>query len=253
METVATARWLRRLTPAPPTAPRLVCLPHAGGTASYYTPLALALSGAVSVEAVQYPGRQERFGEAPSTSLEDLADRIAHVLAADQQASPDRPLALFGHSMGALLAFEVAGRLEAQNLDPTHVFASGTGAPSRRQVEEREGPRTDAELIEELAELDGTASEILADPEILELILPAVRADFEAVDTYQFRQLPALRCPLTALTGESDSGAEIADVRAWAEHSASTFDLHVYPGGHFYLTDQMPTIANLVMQHLVPK
>ncbi|MGN9796072.1 thioesterase II family protein [Streptomyces sp. OZ13] len=237
--------WFRNYRPAPDAPLRLVCLPHAGGAATFYHPVAQALSPRIEVLAVQYPGRQDRREEPAVTDIAVLADTIAEALA----PRTDRPYALFGHSMGATVAFEAARRLEAAGHGPAALFVSGRRAPCL----DREGdlqPRTDEEVVAEIRALNGTGAELLDDAEVLDMILPALRADYAAVRRYRYSDGPALRCPVTAFTGDSDPKASAADVGAWAGHTGSAFELRVLPGGHFFLVDQQHAVLRTVEHHL---
>lgn len=233
--------WIQPLGPTSGAAARLFCLPHAGGAASFFRPLAAGLAGPVEVLGVQYPGRQARFVEPPLTSLVDLADQVAAALA----PRLDLPFALFGHSMGALLAYEVALRLERDGSAPRWLFASGHGAPSRPT-----GPPTyqldDDGLVAELHRLNGTELAVLDDPDLIEIILPVFRADLTAVQTYRPSAGAPLRCPVTVLLGDADPTTTIEDARAWAAHAAGPHEVIVLPGGHFYLTAQWPRVISAV-------
>jgi surfactin synthase thioesterase subunit len=223
-------QWIRRYHPAEGAASRLVCLPHAGGSASFFFPVSQALSPEVETLAVQYPGRQDRRDEKPLDSIDELADAVTGEL------SPwlDRPLALFGHSMGATLAFEVARRLEKQGVALTAIFVSGRRAPSRTRTENVH-LRDDAGLIAELKALSGTDSQILGDDEILRMILPAIRGDYKAAETYRYQEGPPLKAPIHAHIGLDDPRVTLDEARAWETHTTGEFTLKTYPGGHFYL------------------
>ncbi|MFJ9648681.1 thioesterase II family protein [Streptomyces sp. NPDC004244] len=237
--------WFRNYRPAPDAPVRLVCLPHAGGSASFYFPVARELSPRVEVLAVQYPGRQDRRAEPAVTDLQALADRIAGALG----PWTDRPYALFGHSMGAVLGFEVARRMEAAGSGPTELFVSGRGAPSVDRADEWH-PETDEEVVAEIRKLDGTVDALLDDEETLRMILPALRADYRAVRGYHYRPGPALDCPVTAFTGDRDPHALVEEVRAWENHTRSGFGLRVLPGGHFFLVDQQAEVLRTVEDRL---
>jgi surfactin synthase thioesterase subunit len=235
-------RWIRRFHPAPDAPVRLLCLPHAGGSAPFFHPVSAALAPRVEVLAVQYPGRQERRDEPCVQSIARLADRLLQVLADDL----DRPLALFGHSMGASLAFELAGLLEQEaGFSPVVLFASGRQAPSRPDVESVH-LRGDEELIAEMGRLGGTDARILADPEMRELVLPTLRGDFRAAETYRPERTEVLACPISALMGDLDPRAREPEVRAWQEHTTGEFDLRIFSGGHFYLAEH----AAEVIRHI---
>ncbi|MFC5752074.1 thioesterase II family protein [Actinomadura rugatobispora] len=238
-------RWVRRYRPAPDAVQRLVCLPHAGGSASFYLPAAHALAPRVDVLAVQYPGRQDRRGEPCVESIPELADHIAEVL----RDWADLPLSLFGHSMGATLGFEVARRLEASGVRPAVLFASGRRAPSRLR-DERHHLLDDAGLLAAVRELGGSAPELFEDDEVRRMVLPAIRSDYRAVETYRYRPGPPLSCPIVALTGDADPKVTVPEARAWAEHTDSSFALHVFPGGHFYLTDRFIAVMDVITERL---
>ncbi|MCJ1678337.1 alpha/beta fold hydrolase [Streptomyces sp. APSN-46.1] len=233
--------WLRRFHPAPDAPVRLVCLPHAGGSASFYFPMARALAPAMDVLAVQYPGRQDRRHEPGVTRLTELADRIADALA----PWTDRPLALFGHSMGGLLGYEIASRLEDAGHAPVALFASARRAPSRRRVESVH-LRSDAGVIDELKLLDGTDSGLLLDDELLRMILPALRSDYEAIETYRHHPRPPLSTPIVALTGDTDPQVTADEAQSWSAHSSGGFALHTFEGGHFYLTRHQAEVLDVI-------
>jgi pyochelin biosynthetic protein PchC len=240
--------WIRRYHPAPDSAVQLVCFPHAGGSASFYFPVSTALSPAVEVSAVQYPGRQDRRTEPNIDSLPALADAIFPAV----RPLADRPLAFFGHSMGALLAYEVALRLEQDGAPPlTRLYVSGRRAPSRYRPEviHRQG---DAGIIAELRRLSGTNSDLLGDPETLEMILPAVKSDYKAVETYEHTPGRSVSCPVLALIGDSDAKVTAEEAGAWAEHTTGPFEMRIFPGGHFYLVDQSAQIIGLISADLAP-
>lgn len=238
-------QWFRRFRDAS-DAPRLFCLPHAGGAATAFAPLARALGGAADVSGVQYPGRQDRRREPAVTDLNELADRIAVGL------RDVGPVTLFGHSMGATLGYEVGRRLERDGVPLAGLFASGRRAPSTTR-DDSVHRRDDAGVVAALQELSGTASELLTDPELLEMILPAIRADYTAVETYLPAPGPELECPVVALVGDDDPVTTIDEARAWEKHTAGPFELEVFPGGHFYLSENpanAAAVAATVARHL---
>lgn len=232
--TLDTGLWFRRFCEAPPGAPRLVCFPHAGGAASWYQPFAQHLAGRVELVAVQYPGRQDRRAEPLVDDIRAMATRVAPLL------TRDRPLHLFGHSMGAMIAFEVA--LLAS---PDHLFVSGRRAPQLVR-DDRVHERDDAGLIAEVRRLAGTQARVFDDEELVRMVLPAIRADYRAAETYRYRPGPPLSCPLTALTGDADPKAAVDEVRQWRERTTGSFVLKVFPGGHFFLNDNRSAVAAFV-------
>ncbi len=237
--------WLRRFHPAPEAKARLVCLPHAGGSASFYFPVSRALSASVEVLAAQYPGRQDRRSEKCVEDIGELADRLAEALL----GWTDRPLALFGHSMGATVAFEVARRLEDTGVIAAGLFVSGRRAPSRQRVENMHRSADDL-LLAELKALSGTEAQLFGDSELLSIVLPVIRSDYKAAETYRYQPGPKLNCPIFALVGDSDPKVTVDDASAWAEHTAAQFDMGVFSGGHFYLTEHRSAVVHTILGRL---
>jgi len=238
-------RWVRGYRRVPGGVP-LFCFPHAGGAASYFRPWSASLAPGIEVLAVQYPGREDRAAEPGLTNIADLADQIHAALGS---SLPGR-FAFFGHSMGAILAFEVARRIaREQGRGPAHLFVSGRPAPPRHR--DRDLHRAgDPALIAELRSLGGTDPRILQDSEMLELILSAMRADYTASETYRFEPGPPLSCGITAITGDRDWLNTIEDATAWSAHTTGAFDLRVYPGGHFYLDDCQAQLLEVISSSL---
>ncbi|MDR6315945.1 thioesterase II family protein [Actinoplanes couchii] len=233
--------WIRSYHPAATATTKLVCLPHAGGSASYFFPVSARLSPAVQVLAVQYPGRQDRRGERCIKSIAELADALVpYVL-----AQADRPLALFGHSMGASLAFELAQRLEDRAVIPLALFVSGRRAPSRHHVETTH-QLDDEGLLREMRALGGTHASLLVDDELIRMALPAIRGDYTAAETYRWVPGPPLRTPIHVYTGRSDPRVTLDEASAWREHTTAGFSLTPYSGGHFFLNDHAAQITEAI-------
>lgn len=225
--------WMRRYHDAAPGAPRLVCFPFAGGAASYFFALSQSLGPSVEVFAVQYPGRQDRIGEACLESVPALAAGVAQALSG---VADERPLALFGHSMGALVAFETAITLSARGRAPSALLASasrGPSLPARRDP----GSSTDEELIADLRALNGTDERILANAALMQLVLPMVRSDYRAVAAYRSAPDARVPCPITVLAGDADPVVDESEALAWGRHTTGDFRLRTFPGGHFFLDD----------------
>jgi medium-chain acyl-[acyl-carrier-protein] hydrolase len=212
---------------------RFLCFHHAGGGASAFRPWVGELSDKLDLCAVQLPGRESRLRETPFTRLEDMVPAVAHAI----QPVLDRPFVFFGHSLGAMVAFEVARELARRGgPGPIHLFVSGRRGPTRPD----RGPRLshligDAFVEEVRKRWDGIPAPVLEEPELLELLLPTLRADLSVVESYEYVPGPALECAITALGGTEDPSAEATDLAAWRDHTRSAFSMRMFPGGHFFV------------------
>ncbi|MFI2607438.1 thioesterase II family protein [Kitasatospora sp. NPDC018619] len=238
--------WFRRFNPSESAPARIVIFPHAGGSASYYLEYANALAPCADVLAVQYPGRQNRIGEPTIGSVTALAEQLAHEL----RNWADRPLTFFGHSMGASVAFETVRCFERDGVPgPERLVVSAGRAPSlRRTTTVHQLP--DDELLAEISAMGGTDERIFEIPGLRELVLPSLRADYRAVETYCSAPDATVSLPITALAGESDAHATVDQVRQWARHTTGAFDLRVFQGGHFYLADRTEDVVRVLTAHL---
>jgi surfactin synthase thioesterase subunit len=237
--------WIRSFGLAPTAPVQLLCFPHAGGVAGFYGPLAAALAPEVDVLAVQYPGRQDRFQERLVDSVTELADGIA------EAARPllHRPTAFFGHSMGAAVAYEVALRLEAGAHTLRTLFVSGQRTPS---ADRDNGIHAlpDDRLAAELRRLGATDPDILAHRELLDVLLPTVRADYRAIETYRRADEPPLDCPVVALTGTADPYVTVPEAAGWAGLTRRDFEFHALSGEHFYLDAQRDRVCEILRRRL---
>jgi pyochelin biosynthetic protein PchC len=242
---LSTDTWLRRYGSVPQAPHRLICLPHAGGSATFYQPVARALAPGVDVLAVQYPGRQDRRAEAFAETIQELVELIIPFV----RRVADRPLTFFGHSMGSTVAFEVVRQLQAEGVEVTGLFASGRFAPPIDRGE-RVHELPDAGIMAELRRADGTDAQMFDDPDVVEMIMPALRNDYRAIETYKYLPGPPLTCAIHAMVGAGDPKVSAGEMRAWAEHTTGPFTFTSYSGGHFYLTHHMPEILNQISAHL---
>lgn len=236
------SRWIRNFHPAPTARTRLVCFPHAGGSASYFFPLSAALSPEFDVRVVQYPGRQDRFREPFIDDIDDMADAAFAAL----EPLMEGPLALFGHSMGAVLAFEVARRMEAMTgRPPVLMFASGARAPNRYGDEREE--KDDAGLIGMMRDLGGTDPRVLNDRDMLAAVLPAFRNDYRALQNYQRgTEAATISAPIVVMTATDDAKTSLEDARAWHDHTSAGGDVHTFEGGHFFLEKQPQRVIDVI-------
>ena len=239
------AAWLRRYCPQPQAPMRLVCLPHAGGSAVSYRSWAAEFPGEIDVVSVQYPGRLDRIGEPWHDSFDDLVTTLVEMVAQDR-----RPTALFGHSLGSLVAYEVARGLRGRNTPVVHLFCSGKGAPHRlRRTVRHLG--TDDELWADVARLGGTSSEVLEAVEMRALVLPSLRHDYRLAETYRPAPGPPISCPITALIGEDDPEVDVAESTAWADMTTGPFRLQAFGGDHFYLQPRRPEVLAVIRAALL--
>ena len=239
--------WIVQPRPNSNAARRLFCFPYAGGAPHIFRDWPETLPSFIDVCAVQLPGRGNRLREQPYTSLKALAPDAATAL------SPfmDRPFAFFGHSMGALLGFEVARALrDSGGRQPEILFFSGARAPQLERKDRKTYDLPDTELIEELRRLNGTPAEVLEHPELLELVLPLVRTDFEITETYEYVDGPPLDLPLVVFGGLEDSEVGRQSLEAWSRQTTSSFKLVMLPGDHFFLHSQQHTMLTRISREL---
>lgn len=248
MAAPASPSWVKAFEPRPLARLRLFCFPYAGGGASVFRAWGSGLPSAVEVSALQLPGRESRWRDPAFRRLAPLADDITRALGPHL----DRPCAFFGHSMGAALAFEVARRLvRAGGPTPVHLLVSGRCAP--RVIDDEPPifglPRE--EFIAELRQYAGTPEEVLANDELMDLVEPLLRADFELIETYTYEPDGLqLALPLTAFTGREDVDVPLAKVLPWAAETRGAFRSHVLPGGHFFLNEHRAELLALVGREL---
>lgn len=239
--------WLRRLRPQPQARYRLFCFHYAGGSASLYRtwPTLLAeMQPTLEVCAIQLPGRENRLREAPFTQMAPLIRSLLAVL----RPELDRPFAFFGHSMGALVAYELAQALQNSGAPlPAHLFVSGRRAPSLPDPMPPLHRLPTDEMLRAIGQRYGNLPALLLeDAELKAIYAPLLQADFTLVETYQPSSLTQLACSLTALGGAHDALATEAELLAWRPLTQSRFAHRLFPGGHFYLQEQ----TNALLAHI---
>ncbi|WNF29160.1 alpha/beta fold hydrolase [Streptomyces sp. C11-1] len=244
------ASWIRCFHPKPQAAHTLVCFPHAGGSASYYHGLSEVLDPDIEMLVIQYPGRENRLFEEPVSSLHALADSVAEVLPT-RLGGARRPV-LFGHSMGAIVAFEAARRLEgAGAVIPEALVASACSAPSGHRPERalRADEQPDSEVLARIMGLGGTARGVAEHAELIELVLPAIRADLAALGSYRAADGTTVGCPVTVFVADGDHEVRPADARLWGRHTtAGEPGVHVFEGDHFYLSKRPEGFVDLLQE-----
>ena len=225
--------WIKVYDSRPSAKLRLYCLPYAGGGASLYRDWSKDLPEHVEVRAIQPPGREERLLEEPF----DRVQALVHALAGVLEPELDRPYALFGHSMGALVAFELARTLRARGgPTPSHFFASGHRAPQIACPVETIHELSAEEFLHELnRRYDAVPAAARESAELLELFLPGLRADVAVCDTYAYTPSAPLDCPITAVGGDADAIVPLAQIEAWNEQTSSSFRHERFSGDHFFV------------------
>jgi medium-chain acyl-[acyl-carrier-protein] hydrolase len=242
--------WITTPLPRPRAAYRLFVLPYAGGGVSHYRAWTKTLAESIELCLVHLPGREQRLFETPIRQVPPMAEAFANAV------TPwlDRPYAFFGHSMGALISFETSRilRRRGQRL-PVHLFASAHRAPHLPDSDPPVYHLPDADFIAKLRTLNGTPQEVLDNAELMELLMPLLRADFELSETYTYTEAPRLNIPMTAIGGTEDHRVPPEDIEAWGEHTTAPFTFVMVPGDHFFVHDAVRNgVVNLINQTLLP-
>ena len=239
--------WLASYRQNPAAQLRLFCFPYAGGGAAVYSQWFKSLPPQVEVCPVQPPGRGSRLNKTPFTRIEPLVESLAR----EMHSYLDKPFAFFGHSMGAAIGFEIARLLRREGAPlPAHLFVSGRTAPQLKKPERPTYNLPEPELIEELRRLKGTPAEVLAHPELMKVVLPLLRADFELIQTYKSTDEPPLDIPVSAFGGLEDVEINRESLEGWRAQTTRSFTLRMLPGDHFYLTTNQHLLLPLLSQEL---
>lgn len=224
--------WLVCPVPQPQARMRLICFPYAGASAQIFRSWSQLLPDWIEGHAIELPGRGRRWSEPAYTNLQELVQAIAPAI----QPYLDKPFAFFGHSMGAWISFELARLLhQTYSLTPEWLFISARRAPQLPTSKPPLHSLPDVLLLQELHHLSGTPTEVLENQELLNLLLPILRADFTLLETYVYRNQPPLPCPIQVYGGQQDTEVTIPDLAAWQQQTSCDFNLKLLPGGHFFL------------------
>jgi len=230
---------------------RLFCFPYAGGGALIFRGWSDHLSEAVEVWPVELPGRGARLMEPPATRLSSLVSQVAEAL----HSHLDKHFAFFGCSFGALLSFELARYLrEIYDLSPCHLFVAAHRAPQLPNPDPTVHTLSDHGLLEKLRRFEGTPEEVLRNPELMELLLPTIRKDFEVCDTYTYLSKPPLACPISVFGGVEDVVVSYAELEPWREQTVDSCTLVMFPGGHLFINTAqsllLNTLSSVLDQHV---
>lgn len=240
-----THNWIARIQPKPQAGLRLFCFPYAGGGTSTFQPWSRLLPPEIELCPVKLPGREGRLNETPYHQLQPLVETLVEVL----QPFFDKPFAFFGHSLGALVSFELARQLRRQGLPaPSYLFVSGSNAPHWPDPTPPLHQLPDAIFVDRLRHrYDGIPAAIWQDAELMQLFLPALRADFEMLETYVYLDESPLAIPVAIFGGQEDDQTTQAGLAAWREQAQQTFYLKMFSGGHFFLQNaRMALIQTLI-------
>jgi medium-chain acyl-[acyl-carrier-protein] hydrolase len=240
--------WIAHPHPNPQASLRLFCFPYAGGGASLFRTWPSELPETIEVCPILLPGRESRIDAIPFSRIGPLVQTLSSILRPHLTTS----FAFFGHSMGAFIAFELARQLRREyHLQPAHLFVSGCRAPHRPNPHPLLYGLPEPAFIQALLRLNGTPEEVVNNRELLELMLPVLRADFALCETYVYSAEQPLDCSITAFGGVDDSEVTYDEIAAWSEQTQKTFTLHVLPGNHFFLRTAQPLLLQIISQELV--
>ena len=238
--------WLGFHKLNPHSSLRLLCFPYAGGSAQIYREWQKGFPSNIEVCAIQLPGRGHRLAEEAFVNAHELVK----VAVEDLLPIIDRPFALFGHSMGATIAFEFAHRLrEKCGVEPEHLLISSRRAP-HLPSDRITYNLPEAEFVAELSQLNGTPREVLEHPELMALLMPLIRSDFQLIQTYEYTPKSPLSCPLTVIGASDDEEISDDKLEAWREYTTGEFSLQIVPGDHFFINSSRPHLLNWLVRIL---
>jgi medium-chain acyl-[acyl-carrier-protein] hydrolase len=229
---------------------RLFCLPYAGAGASRYFRWQSYFPSNIEVCPILLPGREARLNDSPFSDIQTLVDALAQAL----RPVVDRPYAVFGHSMGALIGFELTRCLWRETqCAPVHLFVSGHRAPHLHDSSSPMHHLPDLEFCERVRRLDGASPALLDHPEYRELMLPALRADFTLCGSYTFSQGPPLDCPISVFGGVDDHTVSHDALTAWEEHTSGRLIVRLFAGGHLFVNRCEREVAASVLRDLIDR
>jgi medium-chain acyl-[acyl-carrier-protein] hydrolase len=226
---------------------RLVCLPYSGGRASAFKDLAAELPSDVELSAIELPGHGRRLREAAVTRLRPLAEQVTAALAGQVR----QPFVLLGYSLGAVLGFEVTREMARRGQPgPSALFVAASKAPHTRSADPHLHNLSRTNLVESLARLGGSRSALLKDEELVDLMLPVLRADLAAIETYAYEPGRPLDCPVAAFGGSADPSVPGPSLEAWRDLTNGAFSVTMLPGGHFFLDSSRALFARALTTEL---
>jgi medium-chain acyl-[acyl-carrier-protein] hydrolase len=237
------SQWFISDKPRAETSLRLFCFPYAGGGASIFYDWSKYLPKDISVMAIQMPGHESRMAEELISDINLIIDKLAIAIA----PYLGKPYIFYGHSLGALISFELARRLNKINAPlPKHFIVSGRAAPHTPSKKGIIHNLSDQEFIIKLKEYNGLPDIILHNQELLDLFLPIIRADFKLSEGYLYKEDTPLPVPITALAGQDDNNIIIENVALWNKHTTKNFKEYVLPGDHFFIKTECEAVLKII-------
>ncbi len=234
--------WLK---PNPSASLRLFCFPYAGGSSYIFRSWLDHVPKTIEICPIELPGRGIQIKSTPFKQIEPLVKAIS------LEILPylDKPFAFFGHSMGALVSFELARFIRRHhNLEPVHLFISGRRAPQTKDLKPPIHHLREADFLQELRQLNGTPEEVLNNHELMELLTPILRADFAVLETYIYTREAPLNCPISVFGGLQDKEVQLEELEAWREQAFNSFSLKMLPGDHFFIHSSQTFFPELMQQ-----
>jgi len=241
--------WVSCTKPSPQAQVRLFCFPYAGAGATVFNAWSNLMLPEVELYLVHLPGREKRIKEVPYTHLLPLAEELTEAL----YPYLDKPFAFFGHSMGALISFEIVRKLRSRfSLYPVRLIVSAKHPPHVPDPHPNIHHLPDDELFTESERLYGSLPKIISeDPEVLKFFLPIMRADFTLIETYQYTSSAPLECPITVFGGNQDNSVNEHELSAWSEQTVVGFNLKMFPGDHFFIQGNRVALVQEIIKELL--
>jgi len=226
---------------------RLFCFPYSGGNSSFYRGWENYFPSQIDIGAVEYPGRNNRIEEKPYTQLSSLVTILLKEL---HNYFLEIPFAFFGHSLGGIVSFEIAQKLVHYDVFPSALFISACEAPQEINSVDKISKLAEREFVEKLRKFGNTPEEILQNEELIRLLLPTMRADFELAESYIYEVNPPLDIPIYVLGGIDDEIVSPQKLQGWSTHTTATFETHLFPGGHFFVRDNLTLVSKIICQKI---
>ncbi|CAI3955487.1 Surfactin synthase thioesterase subunit (GrsT) (PDB:6VAP) [Commensalibacter communis] len=237
--------WLRPITNHSSSELQLICFPHAGGSIGAFRSWAQFIPSFIDLIGVQYPGREDRIYDKPISDIKNLASEISTTI----QKQKYSHIALFGHSMGATIAYEVACMLQKNGVFIEHLFISGQTAPTKTR-KTMFHCSTDEALMREVIRVSETSGEVFENQELREIILSIIRNDYKAIETYSTETPTLLSMPITILVGDNDTEATYQEALDWSAYTKHKLDIYSFKGKHFFINTRFKEIIELITSKL---